>query len=130
LTETEAFNDEVIPIVKELKQLGLSLSIDDFGTGYSNLSKLKSFSFDALKIDKSFISDVGTNDDSRAIVSNTIELANKINVHVIAEGVETKAQLDFLKSQNCDMVQGYYFSPPIYPDAFTVLLKSSRIFTI
>jgi diguanylate cyclase (GGDEF)-like protein len=130
LTETEAFNDEVIPIVKELKQLGLSLSIDDFGTGYSNLSKLKLFAFDALKIDKSFISDVATNADSRAIVANTIELANKINVQVIAEGVETKAQLDFLKSLNCDMVQGYYFSPPVYPDAFTDLLKGSRIFTI
>jgi diguanylate cyclase (GGDEF)-like protein len=128
LTESEAFNDEVIPVVKEIKRLGLSLSIDDFGTGYSNLSKLKLFAFDALKIDKSFISDVEWNEDSKAIVSNTITLAQKINVQVIAEGVETKEQLDFLKSQNCDTVQGYYFSPPIYPDSFTELLRSSRLF--
>jgi diguanylate cyclase (GGDEF)-like protein len=128
LTETEAFSDKVIPVVKELKKMGLSLSIDDFGTGYSNLSKLKSFSFDALKIDKTFIADVASNEDSRAIVSNTIALAKKINVQVIAEGVETKAQLDFLKTQDCDMVQGYYFSPPVYPDKFNELLKSSRLF--
>jgi diguanylate cyclase (GGDEF)-like protein len=128
LTESEAFNDEVIPVVKEIKRLGLSLSIDDFGTGYSNLSKLKLFAFDALKIDKSFISDVEWNEDSKAIVSNTITLAQKINVQVIAEGVETKEQLDFLRSQDCDTVQGYYFSPPVYPDSFIELLRSSRMF--
>jgi diguanylate cyclase (GGDEF)-like protein len=129
LTETEAFHVDIVPIIKEIKTMGLSLSIDDFGTGYSNLSKLKLFSFDALKVDKSFVSDLETNKDSKAIVANTIALAKKINVQVIAEGVETQGQVDFLRSQACDMMQGYFFSPPIYADDFTFLLTSGKKFT-
>jgi len=123
LTETEAFNEETIPILAQLKKMGFRLSIDDFGTGYSGLNNLKLFSIDKLKIDKSFIRDLATNNDSKAIVANTIDLAKKIHVTVIAEGVETKEQLKFLQEQGCNMIQGYYFSRPVDTDTFTVLLK-------
>ena len=130
LTESIAFLDDVVPVLKQLKEMGLCLSIDDFGTGYSGLSNIKLFNIDILKIDKSFIQDIDTNNDSRAIVSNTITLAKKIQVKVIAEGVETKEQLKFLKEYNCDLIQGYYFSPPVNMDAFTKLLESKEPFII
>lgn len=130
LTETEAFQDDVIPILRQLKDIGFGLSIDDFGTGYSGLTNLKLFTIDKLKIDKTFVQDVVTNIHSRAIVSNIISLARKLQVTVLAEGVETKEQLDFLKEQGCDLVQGYYFSPPISPEDFTKLLESEKQFTI
>ncbi len=123
LTETEAFQEETIPILKKLKSLGFNLSIDDFGTGYSGLSNLKLFAIDKLKIDQSFVHDLATNQDSRAIVANTIDLAKKINVIVIAEGVETKEQLQFLHTHGCNMIQGYYFSPPVDAEFFSKLLK-------
>ncbi|HVE43772.1 MAG TPA: bifunctional diguanylate cyclase/phosphodiesterase [Gammaproteobacteria bacterium] len=123
LTESEAFLNETIPIVKQLKAMGLSLAIDDFGTGYSGLSNLKLFDIDKLKIDQSFIRDVATNEDSRAIVENTIALAKKINVKVLAEGVETKEQLSFLQRAGCHLIQGYYFSKPIETKELTQLLK-------
>lgn len=130
LTESVAFHNDIIPVLKKLKQMGMSLSIDDFGTGYSNLNKLKLLTFDMLKVDKSFIRDVDTNRDTQAIVSNTITLAKKINVQVTAEGVETKSQLAFLKEHHCDMLQGYYFSPPVYADGLSKLLESKKIFPI
>jgi diguanylate cyclase (GGDEF)-like protein len=130
LTESIAFLDDVVPVLKQFKEMGLCLSIDDFGTGYSGLSNIKLFNINTLKIDKSFVQDIDTNNDSRAIVSNTITLAKKINVKVIAEGVETKEQLKFLKEYNCDMIQGYYFSPPVTMDSFTKLLESKEPFVI
>lgn len=128
LTETAAFQEEVIPVLKKFKEMGLGLSIDDFGTGYSGLSNIKLFTIDKLKIDKSFVKDVVTSDDSKAIVSNTIALAKKINVTVLAEGVETIEQLRFLQEHGCDLIQGYYFSRPLDPDAFTKLLISNARF--
>lgn len=113
LTESAAFQDYTIPILKQFKNLGFGLAIDDFGTGYSGLSNLKLFAIDTIKIDKSFIDDINTNEDSKAIVINTISLAKKINVAILAEGVETKEQLAFLQEQGCDLIQGYYFSRPI-----------------
>ena len=130
LTETEAFQHEVIPILRELKSVGLGLSIDDFGTGYSGLSNLKLITIDKLKIDKSFVQDVVTNIHSRAIVSNIINLAKKLRVTVLAEGVETKDQLEFLKEHGCDLIQGYYFSPPVNPDEFTKLLESNKQYSV
>jgi EAL domain-containing protein (putative c-di-GMP-specific phosphodiesterase class I) len=124
LTESVAFQSDVVPILNKFKQLGLGLSIDDFGTGYSGLSSLKLFSIDILKIDKSFIHDLNTNNDNKTIVSNTIALAKKLNLKVVAEGVETIEQLAFLKEGHCDMIQGYYYSPPIAADDFIQLLKS------
>ncbi len=124
LTESEAFRQEVIPILKKFKAMGFGLSIDDFGTGYSGLSNLKLFEIDKLKIDQSFIRDIVTNADSQAIVSNTITLAKKLNIKILAEGVETREQMEFLKAHGCDMIQGYYFSPPVKPEVFTELLKN------
>ncbi len=124
LTETEAFKEEAIPIIKQFKLMGIGLSIDDFGTGYSGLTNLKLFTISKLKIDKSFIQDIDISGDSRAIVSNTIGLAKKMGITVLAEGVETKEQLKFLLENYCDMIQGYYFSPPLPPDDFTNLLIS------
>lgn len=125
LTETEAFKDDVIPTLKQLNAMGLSLSIDDFGTGYSNLSNLKLFSISKLKIDKSFIQDIGMSDYSNAIVSNTINLAKKLKITVLAEGVETHEQLEFLKKHECDLMQGYYFSTPINAEDFFKLLQNN-----
>ncbi|GEM_PF-1958006 len=124
LTESEAFHPEVIPILKLFKDMGLGLAIDDFGTGYSGLMGLKLLAIDKLKIDKTFIDDVVTNAECSAIVSNIIDLAKKMKIIVLAEGVETKEQLHFLRDHGCDMIQGYYFSRPIYPDDITVLLKN------
>lgn len=125
LTETEAFKKETIPIVKQLKEIGLSLSIDDYGTGYSGLSNLKLFDIDKLKIDQSFVRDIPKNNDSNTIVAHTIDLAKKLNISVLAEGVETKEQLMFLIEHECDMIQGYYFSKPVDSEAFTQLLKNT-----
>jgi diguanylate cyclase (GGDEF)-like protein len=128
LTETEAFREDTIPVLKQLKALGFNLSIDDFGTGYSGLSNLKLFSIDKLKIDKSFVRDLATNNDSKAIVANTIDLAKKIHVKVIAEGVETLEQFIFLREHDCELIQGYFFSPPIDAKTFTELLKNKNPF--
>jgi diguanylate cyclase (GGDEF)-like protein len=129
LTETAAFQSETIPVLQELKSIGFGLSIDDFGTGYSGLTNIKVFDIDKIKIDKSFVQDVTTNSESEAIVANMINLAKKINVSVVAEGVETKEQLDFLISHNCEMIQGYYFSRPVDPEIFTEFLKNRNIFS-
>jgi diguanylate cyclase (GGDEF)-like protein len=124
LTESEAFQHDVVPVLKRFKDIGVCLSIDDFGTGYSNLTGLKLLSVDKLKIDKSFIDDIVTNEESQAIVTHIIELAKKMNIIVLAEGVETKEQLQFLINKGCDMIQGYYFSPPVYPDSLLKLLTN------
>jgi diguanylate cyclase (GGDEF)-like protein len=126
LTETAAFRQEVIPILKEFKSIGFNLSIDDFGTGYSGLTNIKLFSVDKIKIDKSFVHDVNLDNDSRAIVSNTIALGKNLNVLVVAEGVETKDQLDFLITNGCDLAQGFYFSVPVEADELTRLLKNDN----
>jgi EAL domain-containing protein (putative c-di-GMP-specific phosphodiesterase class I) len=96
-----------------LKDLGVKIAIDDFGTGYSSLGYLKNFPIDALKIDKSFIQDLEKDDDDAAITNTIISLAQNLNLNVIAEGVETKEQVEFLLSKDCSIMQGYYFSKPI-----------------
>lgn len=126
LTETAAFQDEVIPTLKQFTAMGFGLSIDDFGTGYSGLSNLKQFQIDKLKIDKSFVQDIDVNIHSKAIVSNIIAMAKKLKITVLAEGVETKEQLNALLDLGCDMIQGYYFSTPLNADVFTELLLSKK----
>ena len=130
LTESEAFQDDVLPILRQLKAMKLGLSIDDFGTGYSGLTNLKLISIDKLKIDKSFVQDVTTNNHSKAIVSNIINLSKKLHVMVLAEGVETKEQLDFLKEHECNLIQGYYFSRPLSAEEFTKLLGKNMNYNI
>jgi diguanylate cyclase (GGDEF)-like protein/PAS domain S-box-containing protein len=101
-----------VSILRRLKTLGVGIAMDDFGTGYSSLSYLQSFPFDKIKIDQSFISNVKSNPQSAAIVRAVIGLAHGLNLPVLAEGVETKAQLDFLAAESCDEVQGYLLGRP------------------
>lgn len=102
-----------ISVMNILKDIGVGLVIDDFGTGYSSLSYLKRFPVGKIKIDKSFIRDVHLNKDSRTIVQAIIAMARKLNLKVVAEGVETSEQVQFLKAQKCDEVQGYFYSRPL-----------------
>ena len=105
--------DSTNATLRKLKDLGISISIDDFGTGYSNLAYLKRFQVDALKIDIAFIRDVTTNADDAAIAVAIINMAHCLRLKVIAEGVETREQLDFLRIHGCDEVQGYFLSRPL-----------------
>lgn len=105
-----------------LKQMGVKLSFDDFGTGYSSLNYLKKFPVDCLKIDQSFIRDILDDPDDAAIVKAMITLGHILNLTVVAEGVETVDQADFLSLNGCDYVQGYYYSRPLEVGAFTKLL--------
>ncbi len=109
-------------ILENLRALGILISIDDFGTGYSSLSQLKHFPFDKLKIDKSFVDDLTSNQDDAAIVSIIIAIARSFKLKVIAEGVETQEQLHHLRSSGCDEMQGYFFSRPIPADEAADLL--------
>lgn len=105
-------------VLKEIKELGISISIDDFGVGYSSLSYLKHFSFDYLKMDKSFIDNLNMSPKDELIISGIIKLAHSLNMKVIAEGVESDQQLSYLREQGCDGVQGYLISKPLSAGAF------------
>lgn len=126
LTENQIIKNTNITIkkMKQLKLLGINIAIDDFGTGYSSLGYLKNFPIDALKIDKSFIQDIVKDDDNAAITNTIITLAQNLNLNVIAEGVETKEQLEFLLSKNCYIMQGFYFSKPIKAEELTKIYLS------
>jgi EAL domain-containing protein (putative c-di-GMP-specific phosphodiesterase class I) len=110
--------------MRELESMGVSLSIDDFGTGYSSLSSLKTFPISRLKIDKSFVSELADNPDDQAIAMAVISLGHKLNLRVIAEGVETEQQRDFLRANECDEMQGYLFSKPVAADAIVDMLEA------
>ncbi|MBQ0725242.1 MAG: EAL domain-containing protein [Cycloclasticus sp.] len=114
--------ERVVDTLVNLKALGVKLSIDDFGTGYSSLSYLKGFPIDKLKIDRSFVNDLPHDKQDAAIAKSVIVLAKSLDLTVIAEGVETQAQSDFLLSQGCDEIQGYLFSPAVTADSFEKLL--------
>jgi len=126
LTESVLFSsaDVMQAVLGELKAMGVGLAIDDFGTGYSSLSYLKQFRVGKLKIDRSFIRDVVTDNDDATITKAIIGMGRNLGMKVLAEGVETEAQLTFLREQGCDEIQGYYVSPPMGCDAMTALLGS------
>ncbi|MTW10907.1 EAL domain-containing protein [Pseudoduganella eburnea] len=118
LTESLSMEDPKgsIALMQRLRAIGINMAIDDFGTGYSNLSYLKRFPVDRLKIDKSFTSGLATNSEDHAIVTAVISLAHSLGLKAIAEGVETEDQLQLLRAEGCDEIQGYYFSKPL-PEA-------------
>jgi len=126
LTESTIMDrlEETTLTLKRLKNMGAHISIDDFGTGYSSLMYLKTFPIDTIKIDKSFVNDVTTDPDDQAITQAIISMAHSLKLDVVAEGVETKEQLDLLRSQNCDIIQGYLFSKPVPVDDISLLLLS------
>jgi diguanylate cyclase (GGDEF)-like protein len=111
-------------ILRALRERGIQVAIDDFGTGYSSLGYLRKFPLDALKIDQSFVRQIGTAGEDRVIVTAVIGMARSLNLRVIAEGVETREELEFLRTHHCDEVQGYYFSRPVPPEEFARLLRT------
>lgn len=119
--------DPTARILHTLKQMGILIAVDDFGTGYSSLSYLKRFPIDYLKIDRSFTQGVPHDVNDTAISTAIIAMARSLNLTVVAEGVETRDQAEFLRAQGCDMVQGYYFSKPLDPESCLAYLKQSDI---
>ncbi|MTW09123.1 EAL domain-containing protein [Pseudoduganella eburnea] len=128
LTESLFMHDvaQGVHLLHELKSLGVALSIDDFGTGYSSLSYLRNFPIDVLKIDRSFVNDIATDADDAAIVVSVIALAHNLGLRVIAEGVESEEQLEFLRRHGCNEIQGYYFSRPVEAGAFQQMLQDGK----
>jgi diguanylate cyclase (GGDEF)-like protein/PAS domain S-box-containing protein len=121
LTETFLMQDSnsTAAVLNELKALGVHLALDDFGTGYSSLSYVKRFPIDTLKIDRSFVRDIAIDADDASIVSAVIGMGKSLHMRVVAEGVETTEQLEFLQKQGCPFGQGYLFSPPVVARQFT-----------
>jgi diguanylate cyclase len=126
LTESAVMSDpeESIRILEQLSEMGVLVSVDDFGTGYSSMSYLRRFPIDQLKIDRSFVSEITARSDDASIVGAIISLAHNLRLKVVAEGVETLAQLDLLRALGCDQYQGYQFSPPVPVSRFEALLRT------
>jgi EAL domain-containing protein (putative c-di-GMP-specific phosphodiesterase class I) len=115
ITDSILMEDSALAVsgLRELGEIGLKLAVDDFGTGYSSLSYLKQFPLNVLKVDRSFVRDVTTDQDDAAIVDAILAMSKRLKLEVVAEGVETIEQLEFLKGHGCERVQGYYFSKPL-----------------
>ena len=129
ITESVLMQDaeSAIGMLRALKGMGVRISVDDFGTGYSSLSYLKRFPIDILKIDKSFVRDLPDDEEDAAIVRAIIALARSLRLTTVAEGVETEAQLDFLRTERCSRFQGYHFSRPVNPEAMEKRLVEEKI---
>jgi EAL domain-containing protein (putative c-di-GMP-specific phosphodiesterase class I) len=125
ITESVLLKDKekILQILKVLSAKGISFAIDDFGTGYSSLSYLKKLPINVIKIDRVFISDIPENRDNVTITKSIIALADSFNCSVIAEGVENRSQIDFLKSNSCNIVQGFLYSKPIDSEEFIHFYK-------
>jgi EAL domain-containing protein (putative c-di-GMP-specific phosphodiesterase class I) len=128
LTETTVMTDpeESIAILEKLSKMGVLVSVDDFGTGYSSMSYLRRFPIDKLKIDRSFINEVMSRPDDASIVRAIVSLAHSLRLKVVAEGVESTEQLDFLRKIGCDQYQGFHFSKALPASQFEALVRSKR----
>jgi diguanylate cyclase (GGDEF)-like protein len=128
LTESAVMSDpeKSIAVLEQLSAMGVLVSVDDFGTGYSSMSYLRRFPIDKLKIDRVFIDEIVSRPEDASIVRAIVSLAHSLRLKVVAEGVETPAQLDFLKTAGCDEYQGYHFSRPLPAAAFERLIRESR----
>lgn len=125
LTETAMFDNPVVlaKIINQLHNIGFEILMDDFGKGYSSLNMLKNVEVDTVKIDKSFVDDIGSNKKVERIIATIVSLVRALNMHVVAEGVENEIQYRFLNLVECDEIQGFYFSKPIVADEYEELLK-------
>lgn len=117
---------QLIEMIKRIRNNGIKVSLDDFGTGYSSLAYLKDIPIDTLKIDKTFIDSLGEIQTSDIITSSLIEMVQKLGVEIIAEGVETQAQFEFLKRMNCDNIQGYYLARPMSEDSIRAVIREEK----
>ncbi|CAH1387076.1 EAL domain-containing protein [Candidatus Nitrotoga sp. M5] len=126
ITESVLMDDTevVLGVLHQLQQLGVLLSIDDFGTGYSSMSYLEQLPFDTLKIDMSFVRKIQHNGEGGTIAATIIAMAHALNKNVVAEGVETQAQLDFLRKHNCELIQGYFYSRPLPADELATYVNT------
>lgn len=120
MTETTVVEDIMLAkkAAESVKEIGFIVSMDDFGTGYSAFNILKDIEIDILKIDKSFFSNLDSNERAKIIIESIVEMCKKLNIKTVAEGIENKSQVDFLKKIECDIIQGYYFSKPIPVEEF------------
>ncbi|KQW87540.1 histidine kinase [Massilia sp. Root418] len=126
LPQDTAAGASQLQLLEPLRALGVALVLDDFGTGYSSLSNLKRYPFDAVKIDCAFIRDIVTDSGDAALSKTIISMAHLLGMQVVAEGVESEAQCDFLRRHSCDLIQGYYFAAPLAPDEVQALLREDR----
>ena len=129
VTEASIIDDEefTLQIMRQIKGMGVRIAMDDFGTGYSSLATLQSFPFDKIKIDKSFVRDVHLDHQRTAILRATLLLGDAMQIPVLAEGVETQAELDFLQSEGCHSVQGYYFGKPMAAHEIQGIVRQARL---
>ena len=129
LTESQTLDDSdaTINIMLALKRIGVSLSLDDFGTGWSSLSYLRRFPLDRIKIDRSFVKDLFSQPAAEEVVKTILALGRNLGIACIAEGVETREQQEYFKKQNCDEMQGFYFSRPVPVLDVTALLRSRQV---
>ncbi len=125
ITESVMMDDTkvVLDVLHKLKQLGVQLSIDDFGTGYSSMSYLEQLPFDTLKIDMSFVRKIQDDGSGGTIAATIAAMAHALNKKIVAEGVETQAQLDFLRNQNCELIQGYFYCRPLPAEELTQMIQ-------